>query len=252
MPSNLILASSLLMATLAVTRLAAAEPDVTATFSILAVDPEMGICGAAVASKYPAVGKVVPYCRPGVGVICTQHWHNPKRAEPALDMLAEGKRPEEVLLQFLRDDPQGEMRQVAIADMQGRIAIHNPSTAPKESEYWGAMTGKFYSCQGNTLTGREVIIDMAKAFETTEGSLADKLMAALIAGDCAGGDHRGRLAAGIRVARKDVEKYWLEVYVDESDDAVIELAKKYTELKHEAKGKWRGGQLPFAEPKRKR
>lgn len=225
-----------------------AEPDITATFSILAVDPETGICGAAVASKYPAVGKVVPYCRPGVGVICTQHWHNPKRAEPALDMLAEGKRPEEVLLQFFKDDPEAEMRQVAIADMQGRIAVHNPSTAPKESEYWGAMTGKFYSCQGNTLTGREVIIDMAKAFEATEGSLADKLMAALIAGDCAGGDHRGRLAAGIRVAKKDVEKYWLEVYVDESDDAVIGLAKKYAELKHEAKGKWRGGQLPFEHP----
>ena len=226
----------------------AAEPDVTATFSILAVDPETGVCGAAVASKYPAVGKVVPYCRPGVGVLCTQHWHNPKWAEPALDMLAEGKRPEEVLLHFLKDDPQAEMRQLAIADMQGRIAVHNPSTAPKESEYWGAMTGKFYSCQGNTLTGREVIIDMATAFEATEGSLADKLMAALIAGDSAGGDHRGRLAAGIRVAKKDVEKYWLEVYVDESDDAVIELAKKYAELKHEAKGKWRGGRLPFEEP----
>ena len=58
----------------------AAEPAVTATFSILAVDPETGVCGAAVASKYPAVGKVVPYCRPGVGVLCTQHWHNPKWA----------------------------------------------------------------------------------------------------------------------------------------------------------------------------
>ena len=229
----------------------AAEPDVTATFSILAVDPEAGICGAAVASKYPAVGKVVPYCRPGVGVLCTQHWHNPKWAEPALDMLAAGKRPEEVLLHFLKDDPQAEMRQLAIADMQGRIAVHNPSAAPKESEYWGAMTGKFYSCQGNTLTGREVIIDMAKAFEATEGSLSDKLMAALIAGDVAGGDHRGRLAAGIRVAKKDVEENWLEVYVDKSDDAVIDLAKKYAELKHEAKGKWRGGQLPFEEPKRK-
>jgi uncharacterized Ntn-hydrolase superfamily protein len=92
---------------------------------------------------------------------------------------------------------------------------------------------------------------MAKAFEATEGSLSDKLMAALIAGDCAGGDHRGRLAAGIRVAKKDVENYWLEVYVDKSDDAVMELAKKYAELTHEAKGKWRGGQLPFESPMKK-
>ena len=94
----------------------------------------------------------------------------------------------------------------------------------------------------------EVIIEMAKAFEATEGSLADKLMAALIAGDCAGGDHRGRLAAGIRVAKKDVEKYWLEVYVDESDDAVIELAKKYAETPHDAKGEWAGAKGPFVHP----
>lgn len=222
--------------------------DKTATFSILAVDPESGTCGAAVASMYPAVGKVVPYMRAGVGVFCTQHWHVPKWGEPALELLAEGKRPEEVLQHFLLDDPQAEMRQMAIADMRGRIAVHNPSSAPKDSEYWGAMTGKFYSCQGNTLTGREVIIDMAKAYEATTGSLADRLMSALIAGDCAGGDHRGRLAAGIRLAKKEHEGYWFELYVDRSDDAVIELAEKYAELKHEAKGDWRGGQLPFIHP----
>jgi len=252
MSFNLTLACHVLMAVVAMSPLSAHEPEITATFSILAVDPDTGVCGAAVASKYPAVGKVVPYCRPGVGVICTQHWHNPKRAEPALDLLAEGKSPGEVLLHFLKNDDQAEMRQVAIADLQGRIVVHNPSTAPKESEYWGAMTGKNYSCQGNTLSGREVIVEMSSAFESTQGSLSDKLMAALIAGDVAGGDHRGRLAAGIRVAKKDVEKYWLEVYVDESDDAVVELAKKYAELKHEAKGKWRGAQLPFEAPKKRK
>ncbi len=226
----------------------AADPPITATFSIVAVDPERGVCGAAVASKYPAVGKVVPYVRGGVGALCTQHWHVPKWGEPALDLLAEGKRPEEVLLHFLKGDPQAEMRQLAIVDMQGRIAVHNPTSAPKKSEYWGAMTGKFYSCQGNTLTGRKVIVAMGKAYESTEGSLADRLMAALIAGDCAGGDHRGRLAAGIRVAKKGVEGIWLELDVDESSDAVIDLAKKYADLKHEAKGTWRGGQLPFLDP----
>src|SRR6478735_1576018 len=70
-------------------------PDgITATFSIVAVDPETGTCGAAVASKYPAVGKVVPYVRAGVGAFCTQHYHVPKWGEPALDMLQQGKRPE--------------------------------------------------------------------------------------------------------------------------------------------------------------
>src|SRR5690242_6728154 len=67
-------------------------PDgITATFSIVAADPETGICGAAVASKYPAVGKVVPYVRAGVGAFCTQHWHNPKWGVPALDQLEAGK-----------------------------------------------------------------------------------------------------------------------------------------------------------------
>ncbi len=110
------------------------------------------------------------------------------------------------------------------------------------------MTGRFYSCQGNTLQGREVIAAMAEGYEDTEGSLTDRLMAALIAGDCAGGDHRGRLAAGIRVAKQGITGYWFELYVDESEDAVIQLAKKYTHLKHEAKGKWSGGQLPFKHP----
>ena len=118
----------------------------------------------------------------------------------------------------------------------------------KGSNYWGGMSGRYYVCQGNTLTGREVIVAMAKAYEETKGSLADRLMAALVAGDCAGGDHRGRLAAGIRVAKKGVDGVWLELQVEKSDDAVIELLKKYVETKHDAKGEWRGGQPPFEHP----
>jgi uncharacterized Ntn-hydrolase superfamily protein len=157
-----------------------------------------------------------------------------------------------VLADLLQDDTQPEMRQLAIIDMAGQAAVHNPTAAPKDSRYFGAMTGRYYCCQGNTLSGREVITAMAAAYEDTQGSLADRLMAALIAADCAGGDHRGRLAAGIRVAKKDVEGYWLELYTDKSDDAVLDLAKKYAELKHDAKGAWRGGQLPFEHPCPKR
>lgn len=226
----------------------APEDGISATFSIVAVDPDTGVCGAAVASKYPDVGKVVPYVRAGVGGFCTQHYHVPKWGEPALDMLGRGTRPEKVLAELLKDDDKPELRQLAIIDMTGQAAVHNPTAAPQGSRYWGAMTGRFYCCQGNTLTGREVITAMAAAYEETQGSLADRLMAAIIAGDCAGGDHRGRLAAGIRVAKRDVEGYWFELYVDKSDDAVIELAKKYAETRHEAKGAWRGGQLPFEHP----
>ena len=152
------------------------------TFSIVAVDPETGECGAAVASKYPNVGKVVPYVRSGVGAFCTQHYHNPQWGELALDLLQAGNSPEAVLAALLRDDPIAEQRQLAIMDIKGRMAVHNPTEAPQSSRYWGVMSGRFYSCQGNTLTGRSVISAMAAAYEKTVGSLTDRLMAALIAG----------------------------------------------------------------------
>jgi uncharacterized Ntn-hydrolase superfamily protein len=220
--------------------LRAGEPLVekTATFSICAVDPETGLCGAAVASKYPAVGRVVPYVRAGVGAFCTQHYHVPQWGEPVLDLLAEGKRPEEILAGLLKNDKQPEMRQLGIIDMQGQAAVHNPTAAPEGSRYWGAMTGRYYCVQGNTLAGREVITEMAKAYEDTKGSFTDRLLASLLAGDAVGGDHRGRLAAGVRVAKTGTEGYWFELYVDESDDAVVDLLGKYAERKHEARGAW--------------
>ncbi len=207
-----------------------------ATFSIVAVDPKTGVVGAAVASKYPAVGKVVPYVKAGVGAFCTQHYHNPKFGPIALDLLEQGKPPEEVLRTLLEDDKQRDFRQLAVVDAQGRAANINPSRAPGDSHYWGGMTGKYYACQGNTLAGRDVVTEMGRAYEETEGSLADKLIAALQAADRVGGDHRGRLAAGIRVAKPGVEGNWLELDVDHSDDAVEELVVRYTALKHEAKG----------------
>lgn len=210
---------------------------VSGTFSIVAVDPEQGVCGAAVASRYPAVGRVVPYVRAGVGAFCTQHWHNPEWGEPALDELAAGKDPEQVLADLLRDDPRKDKRQLLIIDMEGRAVVRNPAKPDMPSAvYWGAASGRNYACAGNTLTGREVIEAMARAFEETKGTLADRLMAALSAGDAAGGDHRGRLAAGIRVAKRGVPGYWLELQVEQSDDAVRELARHYAELDHPAKG----------------
>ena len=198
--------------------------EITATFSIVAVDPDTGVVGMAVASKYPAVGRVVGYVRAGVGGFCTQHYHVPEWGELAARRDGERSCPRAGDRESIeRLTPDRELRQLAIIDMSGRAAVHNPTTAPPGSRYWGAMTGRFYCCQGNTLNGRAVITEMARAYEETEGSLADRLMAALIAGDCAGGDHRGRLAAGIRVAKEGVEGYWLEQYVDKSDDAVLDL-----------------------------
>jgi uncharacterized Ntn-hydrolase superfamily protein len=222
------------------------QPEIIATFSIAAVDPETGQCGAAVASKYPAVGKVVAHARSGVGAMCTQHYGLEIWGPKALDLLADKKLPEEVLTDLLKDDKLPGGRQLAVIDMKGQSAQRHPVSAGPSSNYWGGMSGRFYVCQGNTLTGREVIVAMAKAYEETKGSLADRLMAALIAGDCAGGDHRGRLAAGIRVCKKDGDGYWLDLHVDKSDDAVVELHKKYVESAHEARGEW--GKRKYAHP----
>jgi uncharacterized Ntn-hydrolase superfamily protein len=163
-----------------------------------------------------------------------------------LDLLADKKLPEEVLSELLKSDKNAGGRQLAVIDMQGRSAQRHPFTATGGSNYWGGMSGRFYVCQGNTLKGREVITSMAQAYEETRGSLADRLMAALVAGDCAGGDHRGRLAAGIRVCKRDVKDYWLDLHVDKSDDAVIELYKQYVESEHEALGDW--GKKPYKHP----
>ncbi|OGV71379.1 MAG: hypothetical protein A3K19_01455 [Lentisphaerae bacterium RIFOXYB12_FULL_65_16] len=211
---------------------------ITATFSIVAADPETGICGAAVASKYPAVGKVVPFVRPGVGAFCTQAWSHSPWGKAALDLLESGKLPEEVLAELLRQDELRDKRQLAIVDLQGRVANRNPFGVDAAALWWGAASGRFYSCQGNTLVGRAVLDAMAGAYENTQGSLADRLMAALLAGDAVGGDHRGRLAAGIRIAKTGVPGHWLELDVDESNDAVRELGRLYRSLTHDAKGAW--------------
>jgi uncharacterized Ntn-hydrolase superfamily protein len=226
---------------------AAADPNPpkSATFSIVAIDPESGICGAAVASKYPAVANVVPYVRGGAGAFCTQHYHNPAFGPKALAMLADEKPPSAILAELVREDPEADTRQLAIVDRHGRTAQINPVKAPERSRWWGAASGRYYACQGNTLAGREVVSAMAQAYETTEGTLADRLMAALVAGDAAGGDHRGRLAAGIVVGKPGVEGDWLRLQIDDSDDAVRELEKRYVELQHEAKGMWPKDQPPW-------
>jgi uncharacterized Ntn-hydrolase superfamily protein len=215
------------------------EPKIC-TFSICACDPATGEVGAAVASLYPAVGKVVPYVKAGAGAFCTQFYNNAEFGPRAIVMLEQGMRPEDILAELLRNDPRPEHRQLGIVDMRGRTANRNPIGAPANAEWWGTASGKYYSVQGNTLAGRQVIVDMQAAYEETKGTLADRLMAALKAGDDAGGDHRGRLAAGIRVARPGTDGLHVELYVDKSDDAVNELVATYA--------RWRGANPELAKP----
>ena len=200
---------------------------ISGTFSIVAADPDTGSCGAAVASMFPAVSKVVPFVRPGVGAFCTQHYHRPDWGERALDLLAQGMLPESVLGELLREDDEEVKRQLGIIDIQGRSANRHPTGAAPNGVWWGGTSGRFYACQGNMLVGRQVVTAMSAAFEETSSpELGDRLIAALRAGDEVGGDHRGRLAAGLRLAQStdapDPHAV-LSLDVDGSDAAVDEL-----------------------------
>ncbi|MGH9569802.1 MAG: DUF1028 domain-containing protein, partial [Candidatus Angelobacter sp.] len=171
------------------------------TFSIVAIDPQTGDLGVAVASRYFSVGSVVPWAMADVGAVATQANVNVGYGQQALDLLRQGVTAQEALKKILADDKfEGkDGRQVAIVDAKGNIAAYTGPNAPK---WAGDRQGKTWSAQGNILVGPQVPEAMGKAFETTEGELAEKLFAALKAGDAAGGDARGRQSASMLVVRK--------------------------------------------------
>ena len=179
----------------------AASDDIVATFSIVARDPETGALGCAVQSRYFAVGAVVPWGAADIGIVATQANVNVGYGPQAVDLLRQGLSAEAVLerIQAVDNFPDKDGRQVAIIDAKGGIAVYTGPTAM----YWaGHKKGKNYSAQGNILTGPEVVDGMAAAFEKTEGSLAERLVAALEAGQEAGGDSRGRQSAALLVVQK--------------------------------------------------
>jgi uncharacterized Ntn-hydrolase superfamily protein len=157
--------------------------------------------GCAVQSRYFAVGAVVPWGEADVGVVATQANVNVGYGPKGIQLLREGLTAEQVL-QRLRDQdtfPGKEGRQVAIVDPKGNIAVY---TGPEAASWAGHKKGANYSAQGNILTGPEVVDAMAEAFENTPGILAEKLVAALEAGQEAGGDRRGRQSAALLVVQK--------------------------------------------------
>jgi uncharacterized Ntn-hydrolase superfamily protein len=180
---------------------AAAPEDVVATFSIVARDPQTGAMGCAVQSRYFAVGAVVPWGEADVGVIATQASVNVGYGPQGLELLRQGLGAEAVLRKVREDDafPGKDRRQVAIVDAKGGIAVY---TGPATNDWAGHKQGENYSAQGNILTGPEVVDAMAAAFESTTGSLGERLLAALEAGQEAGGDRRGRQSAALLVVQK--------------------------------------------------
>jgi uncharacterized Ntn-hydrolase superfamily protein len=199
------------------------------TFSIVGYDSVNGDWGVAVASRYFSVGSVVPWAEAGVGAIATQANVNVGYGPRGLELLRQGLAAKDVLAKLLAEDqfPPTDGRQVAIIDRNGNIATYTGPNAPK---WAGDRQGKTWSAQGNILVGPQVPEAMGKAFEATQGELAEKLFAALKAGDDAGGDSRGKQSASILVVRKgggrniNNDRY-VYINVDDNPQPIPELRR---------------------------
>ncbi len=169
------------------------------TFSIVARDPAKGELGVAVQSKFLAVGAVVPWARAGIGAIATQAWANTSYGPRGLELLASGLSASEVIERLVQPDGGHEDRQLGIVGVDGAPATY---TGKRCFPWAGGRTGEHYTCQGNLLTGEDTVLAMAHTFENTAGLLCDRLLAALAAGQAAGGDSRGQQAAALLVVRE--------------------------------------------------
>lgn len=170
------------------------------TFSIVAWDgscepPEWGV---AVASKFLAVGAAVPWAQAGAGAVATQALANLAYGPDGLKLLAGGRASDEVVEILTGADEDREHRQLGVVDASGIPATYTGSEC---LDWAGGRTGSGYCCQGNILTGPDVVDRMCAAFENAEGELAVRLLAAIRAGDAAGGDSRGRQSAAVYVVR---------------------------------------------------
>lgn len=216
--------------TILVMVLAAAER-AQATYSIVACDAKTRECGVAVQTNNLAVGASVPYAQAGVGAVALQFETNPHYGARGLALLAQGIGPADALKKILEEDGhfdgEGiESRQVGIVSIDGRGANYTGEEAAR-ADWAGARSGLGYSIQGNGLVGPNVVEAMERAFLKTEGTLAERLMAALTAGDLAGGQKTGRESAALLVKTLDGFPMDIDLRVDDSNDPVGGLRKLF-------------------------
>ena len=203
------------------------ETGLVSTFSIVGYDPANGDLGVAVASKFFAVGSVVPWAEAGVGAVATQSAANTTFGPKGLAMLRLGLPAEDVMKNLLATDAGREHRQVGIVDAAGGAATFTG----KECLAWaGGLTGKNWSAQGNILVSQATVDALGKGFEAAKGELAERLMAALEAGDAAGGDSRGHQSAALIVVRKDggyraLSDRYIDLRVDDAKEPIVELRR---------------------------
>jgi len=201
------------------------------TFSIVAYDPQKEEWGVAVQSKFLAAAAVVSWAQAKVGAVATQAWANASYGPQGLRLLQQGLSAEEVVKRLVEADEGREHRQVGVVDSQGRAFAFTGS----ECLPWaGHIVGEGYTCQGNILVSQETLEAMAKAFEETEGELAHRLVASLLAGQEAGGDSRGQQSAGLLVVREKggyggFSDRVVDLRVDDHPTPILEL-KRLLEL----------------------
>jgi uncharacterized Ntn-hydrolase superfamily protein len=192
------------------------------TYSIVARDPDTGELGVAVQSHWFSVGPLVPWARAGVGAVATQANVDVSYGPHALDLLAHGANAEQALSELLAKDPGAHGRQVAIIDAHGMVAAH---TGQRCMAFAGHSTGEQVSCQANIMANRTVWDEMLSGFASASGPLAERLLAALDAGEAAGGDIRGRQSAAILIAPAEGEPWesMVSLRVDDHPEPLHEL-----------------------------
>ncbi len=200
------------------------------TFSIVARCPRNGMLGVATASKSLASGSLVPYCKAGVGAIASQSFVNPYLGVDGLVLLEQGLPAERVLERLLQGDAGRDIRQAGVVDRDGRTAAH---TGEQCIRWAGHVTGGGYVCLGNIIWSENIVNAMARAFEATlDGELPARLLAALEAGEEAGGDRRGRQSAGLFVVATEDYPY-CDLRVDDHQDPLAELRRLYDIFKQQ-------------------
>ncbi len=199
------------------------------TFSIVACEPETASWGIAVQSKFPAVGAVVPWAIAGVGAVATQADANTDYATEGLKRLADGASASDVVRALTAADPGKDTRQVGVVDAKGGAAAF---TGSKCMDWAGHEVGDGFACQGNILFGPNVVRAMARSYRSTGGDIADRLLAALAAGQREGGDRRGMQSAALLIVRKGGgyggrDDRWVDLRVDDHPSPIEELRRVF-------------------------